>query len=91
MGYSPWGHTESDTTEVTSHTCTSIFVRDEYKSFFLPVLADMNRVETTARITSVYFLDSLQSHRKGAHVALGAAVDHLYPPLTRRVHVRYGL
>ena len=21
MGYSPWGHTESDTTEVTLHAC----------------------------------------------------------------------
>ena len=24
MGYSPWGHKESDTTEVTWHTCTHI-------------------------------------------------------------------
>ena len=22
MGYSPWGHKESDTTEVTQHTCS---------------------------------------------------------------------
>lgn len=44
----------------------------------------MNRVETTARITSVYFLDSLQSHRKGAHAALAAAVNYIAPTRSPR-------